>query len=152
MKAIKKLALVLAALATVFAFASCSDDDDDDDGPSAVTTWLHQDSGVEEGVAWKESDTVYFYGDGTFKIYSTGSEGSESFEATFATGTYTGDTTKAGATITLNATKIAQCFVDDNSESTELVDNTYGILKNEKITISSDGKSFKLDGDTYTKQ
>lgn len=152
MKAIKKLALVLAALATVFAFASCSDDDDDDDGLSTVTTWAYTSTYTDEGVSATDTNTIYFYEDSTFKIVNSGKYGSESYSYTVATGTYTGDTTKAGATITVNATKIAKFMIDEDSESEELVDNTSSSYKNVSITISSDGKTFEFDGDTYTKQ
>lgn len=155
MKAIKKLALVLAALATVFAFASCSDDDDDDDdGPSAVTTWAKTEKGTDEGTSYTDTNTIYFYEDGTFKIVNSGNYGNEySYSDTVASGTYTGDTTKASATITVTATKIAKYMISDNEEeSTELVDNTSDNYKNLKATTSSDGKTLSLNYETYTKK
>lgn len=155
MKAIKKLALVLAALATVFAFASCSDDDDDDDdGPAVVTTWAKTESGTDEGTSYNDTVTIYFYEDGTFKIVNSGNYGNEySYSDTEATGTYTGDTTQASATIEAKVTKIAKYMISDKEEeSTELVENTSDDYKNLKAKISSDGKTLTLNYETYTKQ
>ncbi len=154
MKAIKKLALVLAALATVFAFASCSDDDDDDDeGWKPVTTWVHEETETDSdtNVSYTNTTEIYFYENSTFKIVYTG--GYYQASHGLARGTYTGDTTQASSTITLTATEIVEYLINEEAESsTKLVDNTSDDYKNVEATISSDGKTLTLNYEKYTKQ
>ena len=82
MRKFAKISAVLAAMVLALAFVGCKDDDDDD--PSVVTAWYSAKDGATE--------TVYFYDDNTFKAV----ESSEGVNVTFATGSYTGDTTKDG--------------------------------------------------------
>ena len=108
MRKFAKISAVLAAMVLALAFVGCKDDDDDDDDPSVVTAWYSAEDGATE--------TVYFYDDNTFKAV----ESSEGVNVTFATGSYTGDTTKDG-NIVITIRKIVKGALDD-SDSLELVD------------------------------
>ena len=141
MKKFKFLALILAAVFAVTTFASCSDDDDDDGDPSAVTTWVCELN--EEGES--ETDTVYFYDDGSFKMDVKISFGGENMDFTAGVGTYTGDSTKAG-TVKVHVTQ----RVDDDDESEDL--KLKPVSEDYDFVISADGKTATFDGDTYTKK
>ena len=90
MRKFAKISAVLAAMVLAIAFVGCKDDDDDDDDPSVVTTWYTQE--VDEDDDSVMTETIYFYDDSTFKVVDS----SEGVNINFATGTYTGDTTKDG--------------------------------------------------------
>lgn len=140
MKAIKKLALVLAAIATVFAFASCSDDDDND-GPAAVTTWRDKYSFVDEGVKCTDTMTIVCYDDNTFTVNEKYDEdGKVLFDGVVVKGTYTGDTAKAGETVNLTVTQASEAYVKEGSESMKLV--SYSATGTAKV--SSDGKTLTV--------
>ncbi|WP_296010326.1 hypothetical protein [uncultured Treponema sp.] len=111
MRKFAKISAVLAAMVLALAFVGCKDDDDDDD-PSVITTWYC----TEEDDGSVVTETVYFYDDSTFKVV----ESSEGVNITFATGTYTGDTTKDG-NVVITIKKVVKGMLED-SESLELVD------------------------------
>ena len=114
MRKFAKISAVLVAMVLALAFVGCKDDDDDDDDPSVVTTWYCTETDEDDGSVVTE--TVYFYDDNTFKAV----ESSEGVNVTFATGSYTGDTTKDG-NIVITIKKIVKGALDD-SDSLELVD------------------------------
>ncbi|MDO5773601.1 MAG: hypothetical protein Q4P16_04770 [Spirochaetales bacterium] len=139
MRKFAKISAVLAAMVLALAFVGCKDDDDDDD-PSVVTTWYCTETDEDDGSVVTE--TVYFYDDNTFKAV----ESSEGVNVTFATGSYTGDTTKDG-NIVITIKKIVKGALDD-SDSLELVDvpaeyASYFVLK---ATINGNTMS-SIDGD-----
>ena len=112
MRKFAKISAVLAAMVLALAFVGCKDDDDDDDDPSVLTTWYC----TEEDDGSVVTETVYFYDDSTFKVV----ESSEGVNIAFATGTYTGDTTKDG-NVVITIKKVVKGMLED-SESLELVD------------------------------
>ena len=122
MRKFAKISAVLAAMVLALAFVGCKDDDDDDDDddPSvvtndpSVTTWYCTET--DEGDGSAVTKTVYFYDDNTFKVV----ESSEGENFTFATGSYTGDTTKNG-NIAITIKKIVKSALGE-SDSLELVD------------------------------
>ena len=140
MRKFAKISAVLAAMVLAIAFVGCKDDDDDDDDPSVVTTWYTQE--VDEDDDSVMTETIYFYDDSTFKVVDS----SEGVNINFATGTYTGDTTK-DENIVITLKKIVKGALED-SDSTELVDvpseyASYFVLK---ATINGNTMS-SIDGD-----
>ena len=140
MRKFAKISAVLAAMVLAIASVGCKDDDDDDDDPSVVTTWYTQE--VDEDDDSVMTETIYFYDDSTFKVVDS----SEGVNINFATGTYTGDTTKDG-NIVITIKKIVKGVLDD-SESLDLVDvpaeyASYFVLK---ATINGNTMS-SIDGD-----
>ena len=89
MKGIKKVLIVLAALAAVFGFVACSDNDDDDGGSggggssssgNVVAVYVWENNGKKE--------TITFFSDGTYSdVYPDGGT---------KEGTYEGDPTENG--------------------------------------------------------
>lgn len=146
MKALKSIFAVLLSAALVFSFASCSDDDDDD-GLSTVATFATE---AEKG----EYEQVVFYDNNSFDYQTVSSD----VTFTMLKGTYTGDPTKASEKITLTFTKVLKAFADENSNSMDFIDITDEILetlhleKTMEVTISDDGKTVEVFGDTYTKK
>ena len=138
MRKFAKISAVLAAMVLALAFVGCKDDDDDD--PSVVTTWYCTETDEDDGSVVTE--TVYFYDDNTFKAV----ESSEGVNVTFATGSYTGDTTKDG-NIVITIKKIVKGALDD-SDSLELVDvpAEYASLFSAIATINGNTMS-SIDGD-----
>ena len=140
MRKFAKISAVLAAMVLALAFVGCKDDDDDDDDdPSVVTTWYCTETDEDGSSA---TMTLYFYDDSTFKVVDS----SEGVNINFATGTYTGDTTKDG-NIVITIKKIVKGVLDD-SESLDLVDvpaeyASYFVLK---ATINGNTMS-SIDGD-----
>ena len=136
MRKFAKISAVLAAMVLALAFVGCKDDDDD---PSVVTTWYCTETDEDGSSA---TMTLYFYDDSTFKVVDS----SEGVNINFATGTYTGDTTKDG-NIVITIKKIVKGVLDD-SESLDLVDvpaeyASYFVLK---ATINGNTMS-SIDGD-----
>ena len=140
MRKFAKISAVLAAMVLALAFVGCKDDDDDDDDPSVVTTWYCTEEDEDDGSVFTE--TLYFYDDSTFKAV----ESSEGVNVTFATGSYTGDTTKDG-NIVITIKKIVKGALED-SESMELVDvpAEYASKLVIKATINGNTMS-SIDGD-----
>ena len=138
MRKFAKISAVLAAMVLALAFVGCKDDDDDDDDPSVLTTWYC----TEEDDGSVVTETVYFYDDSTFKVV----ESSEGVNITFATGTYTGDTTKDGSVV-ITIKKVVKGMLDD-SESLDLVEvpSEYASEFIWKATISGNTMS-TVDGD-----
>jgi uncharacterized lipoprotein YehR (DUF1307 family) len=87
MKHFKKIFALLAAMMMALAFVACSSDDDD---PSVVAK-------LSIDVSGDESAFITFYDDGTFLAEDTEEGESYSYK-----GTYTGDVTKEGETISLD--------------------------------------------------
>ena len=116
MRKFAKISAVLTAMVLALAFVGCKDDDDDDDDPSVVTTWYCTVTDEDDDSS-AVTETLYFYDDNTFKVVESSEEG---VDVTFATGSYTGDTTKDG-NIVITIKKIVKGALDD-SNSLELVD------------------------------
>lgn len=95
------MVLVMAVLATVFAFDSCSDDDDD--SASVIMTWTEVKNGYTDsttthtGDYWFDDDnasSIVIYDDGSFVVSIQGT--------TVAQGTYV----DASGTVALTTSKI----------------------------------------------
>ena len=137
MTGIKKVLIVLAALAAVFGFVACSDNDDDDGGSGGGGS--SSSGNVVAVYVWEEEngnkDTITFFSDKTFSDVTSQGEKSQ----TVAEGKYEGDPTKDG-NISLTATKV----VDDDGKLQDTNQKSDGTIKDGVLDLGG--------GYTYTRQ
>ena len=166
MKTSKKLNKVVAALvaaAALFTFGACKQHDDDDDDTAATLLLLyayqHQEVAKFEATVDETMgpQTISFVRDGTV---SRSFSGSDFYNGTVATGTYTGDPTKNGTVkITTKATSAYINKFVSSYEAAGMDSDTIAAMKEElsktstgEVTISNSGKTLTSGGIEYTRK
>ena len=143
MKSIRKILLVMAALAAVFGFVACSDDDD---GPSAVAVYENKETWTEGDVDCYDTRTAFFYDDKTFIVTLDYKDDEESWNIIYWTGVYTGDLSTDN-TIRMTVKKVAW---GDNDSLIDVPEASKDYFTNIVVFIS-DGYA-TINGAVYTKK